>query len=62
MTDRYLYAMIDVYGGCWVINDNATEKVEGLPSLMRQGWKPVRETPYVPATGNSYILILFERA
>ena len=56
--DRYLYAMIDAYGLCWVIRDGETEKVPGLPSLLREGWRPVRETP---AFGASYILILLER-
>jgi hypothetical protein len=63
MTDQYLYAIIDEYGTCWVIDDDGTEKVEGLPWLMRQGWIPLRETPFISdKTTSTYILILFERA
>jgi hypothetical protein len=63
MTDRYLYAIIDEYGTCRVVNDGGTEKVNGLPWLMRQGWKPLRETPFVGDKSTlTYILILFERA
>jgi len=61
MNDRYLYAIISEYGTCWVIGDSTTEKVDGLPSLMRQGWRPVRETPFIGETSNTYILICFER-
>jgi hypothetical protein len=62
MTDNYLYAIINENGTCWVINDGGTEKVAGLPSLMREGWKPVRETPYLGENAMAaYILILFER-
>jgi hypothetical protein len=61
MTDKYLYAIIDEHGTCWVIRENTTEKVEGLPSLMREGWRPVRETPFVGETAFTYILICFER-
>jgi hypothetical protein len=59
--DQHLYAIIDEYGTCWVIQDGGTEKVRGLPWLMRQGWRPVRETPFVPNSGSDYILIYFER-
>jgi hypothetical protein len=61
MSDKYLYAIVDEYGSCWVIRDGTTEKVEGLPSLMREGWRPIRETPYPHAPGRLYILICFER-
>jgi hypothetical protein len=63
MMDKYLYAIIDENGACWVINDGGTERVEGLPWLLRQGWKPLRETPYVSDRAMStYILICLERA
>jgi hypothetical protein len=61
MNDKYLYAMLSTYGECWTVTDGGTEKVDGLPSLMRQGWRPVRETPFVQHTGQSYILIVLER-
>ena len=61
--DRYLYAILDEYGKCWVITDGDTRKVDGLPSLMRQGWRPLRETPFVSnKMSNNYILIYLERA
>lgn len=59
--DRYLYAMIDAFGRCWVITDEGTEKVTGLPSLLREGWHPVRETPIFVSAGSGYTLILLER-
>jgi hypothetical protein len=62
VTDNYLYAIINEYGECWVIRDGTTEKVTGLPSLMREGWRPVRETPFVGERTSTYILICFERA
>jgi hypothetical protein len=62
VTDKYRYAILDENGSCWVVIDGGTEKVEGLPSLMRQGWKPVRETPYVSGRRAAmYILICLER-
>jgi hypothetical protein len=61
MPDRFQYAIIDTFGKCWVITDDGTEKVQGLPWLMRQGWTPVRETPYHIPAGESYVLILLER-
>ena len=63
MTDQYLYAMIDEHGSCWVVVDGGTEKVAGLPSLLREGWKPVRETPFISERMSGlYILICLERA
>ena len=58
---QYLYAILNEYGGCWVVTDGGTEKVAGLPSLLSQGWCPVRETPFVGDTTETYILILLER-
>jgi hypothetical protein len=58
--DRYLYALIDSFGKCWVIVDGGTQKVEGLPWLMRKGWRPIRETPFA-VPGIAYILICLER-
>ena len=58
---QYLYAILDEYGKCWVVKDDATEKVRGLPSLLAEGWHPVRETPFVGDTTDTYILILLER-
>ncbi|MFO0910354.1 MAG: hypothetical protein U0794_18750 [Isosphaeraceae bacterium] len=61
-SDRYLYAIIDEYGKCWIVGDGKTQKVEGISSLMRRGWRPIRETPYVAQRMNStYILICLER-
>jgi hypothetical protein len=61
-SDHYLYAILDTSGRCWVVRDGATEKVAGLPSLMREGRQPIRETPFVPAAGSEYILICLENA
>lgn len=59
--DRFLYAIIDVNGSCWVVLDDTTPQVKGLPWLMRQGWKPIREVPYHSPGGQGYILICLER-
>ena len=59
--DRFLYAILDAFGACWVVTDSGTEKVAGLPWLMRQGWRPIRETPLIQSAGASYVLILLER-
>lgn len=59
--DRYLYALIDSSGHCWVILDGKTERVAGLPSLFRQGWRPVRETAFHTSVGEGYMLIFLER-
>jgi hypothetical protein len=61
MQDKYLYVMIDSYGKCWALTDGGTEKVEGLPSLIRQGYRPLRETPFHNSTGVGYMLIVLER-
>jgi hypothetical protein len=62
MTDKYRYAIIDENGSCWVIVDGGTQRVEGLPSLMSEGWRPVRETPFVSERrASTYILICLER-
>ncbi len=61
--NRYLYVILDFNGGCWEVRDNDTERLEGLPALLEQGWRPVRETPFPPAPGSdAYILILLERS
>lgn len=59
---RYIYAIINANGFCWLVTDSGTKKVQGLPWILRQGWRPVRETPFTPATGTEYILICLERA
>jgi hypothetical protein len=59
--NQFLYAIIDVNGSCWVVLDDTTPKVKGLPWLMRQGWKPIREVPFPSAAGQDYILICLER-
>ena len=56
--DRFLYVLLDTMGRCWAIRVGETEKVAGLPSLLREGWRPVRETP---VHGVAYALILLER-
>jgi hypothetical protein len=61
MRDKYLYAILDEYGHCWTVTDGGTEKMDGLPSLMREGWRPVRETAFHPTAGTGYILIVLER-
>jgi hypothetical protein len=43
------------------VTDGGTEKIAGLPWLLRQGWKPIRETPLIVSAGSSYVLILLER-
>ncbi len=55
---EYQYVIIDDGGKTWRIVDNDNEEAEGLPTLFKQGWRPVREVPYGDGT---YILILLER-
>jgi hypothetical protein len=66
--DQYLYAILALDGTCWVVRDGAREEAEGLPSLMREGWRPIRETPFMPGPpsgiaihGYEFILICLER-
>lgn len=59
---RQLYVILDFYGKCWEVKDDAIERIAGLPSLLEQGWRPVRETPFPPQNGyHPCILILLER-
>jgi len=55
---EYCYVIIDSQGSCWRITNDGYDRQPGLPTLLADGWRPVRETPYhqVP-----YILILLER-
>lgn len=61
MKPEYLYAMLDVFGKCWVVTDQATQ-VYSMAALLQEGWVPIRETPFHAATGSAYILVLLERA
>ena len=56
--EKYCYVIIDALGQCGLIRDDSTEKITGLPSLLKKGWRPVRETPFF---NTLYILILLER-
>jgi hypothetical protein len=49
----YLYVIIDVFGKCWAIRDGETERLAGLPSLLNEGWRPIRETPFPTHTADS---------
>jgi hypothetical protein len=55
---EYVYIILDDGGKTWRVLDNDHEEAEGLPSLFKQGWRPIRETPYGDGT---YFLILLER-
>ncbi|RUL87778.1 hypothetical protein [Tautonia sociabilis] len=57
-----LYVILDDSGLCRIVRDQATERAEGLPSLLADGWRPVRETPFNAAQGTTpTVLILLER-
>ena len=60
MTDllEYQYVILDANGNCWAVVDGGTERIDGLSSLFRAGWRPIRETPF---HSPPYILILLER-
>ena len=60
MKPEYLYAMLDVFGKCWVVTDQATQSYS-MAALLQEGWVPIRETAFHPSTGSSYILVLLER-
>ena len=58
----YQYVILDYKGGCWLVLDNAIERCAGLPSLMADGWRPVRETPFHNDSAvTPYVLILLDR-
>lgn len=59
---EYLYVILDSMGKCLEVSDSGTMKVDGLPSLLRGGWRPVRETPFSGSSNvYSHVLILLER-
>lgn len=60
MKDQYLYALLDADGKCWRIEPQGTVKVS-LADLLTEGWRPLRETPFAPAVGSAYILLVLER-
>lgn len=60
MKPEYAYAMLDIYGKCWVVTDQATEPYS-MARLLGEGWVPIRETPF-HSSGSPYILVLLERA
>ncbi|CAN5824918.1 hypothetical protein BH23PLA1_BH23PLA1_44710 [soil metagenome] len=55
---EYQYVILGSYGNCWAVTDGGTQKLDGLPSLLQAGWRPIRETPF---HSPPYILILLER-
>lgn len=61
MKPEYVYAMLDVFGKCWIITDQATQSYS-MAQLLSEGWVPIRETPFHAGTGSAYILVLLERA
>lgn len=52
------YVILDPGGRCRRVVDGGTEPVDGLVTLLTDGWRPVRETAW-QSTGQ--ILILLER-
>ena len=60
MKTEYLYAILDADGKCWRIVPGGNAKVN-LTDLLDEGWRPLRETPYAPAVGTAYVLIVLER-
>ena len=60
MRMQYQYAILDANGGCWKIEGQGTSKAN-LIELMADGWRPLRETPFAPAVGAAYVLLVLER-
>ena len=60
MKTEYLYAILDADGKCWRIVQAGTTKVS-LVDLIGEGWRPLRETPFAPAVGSAYVLLVMER-
>ncbi|WP_169977212.1 hypothetical protein [Tautonia rosea] len=59
---EYRYVILDYNGNCWLVQDGGTQKTSGLPSMLAEGWVPVRETPFhTEGTVTPYILILLEQ-
>ena len=60
MKTEYLYAILDSDGKCRRIVQGGNTVVS-LVDLLDDGWRPLRETPYPPANGAMYVLIVLER-
>ena len=60
MKTEYLYAILDANGACWQIEGRGTVKAT-LPDLLADGWRPLRETPFAPAVGAAFVLLVLER-
>ncbi len=60
MKDQYLYALLDADGKCRRIESQGTVKA-ALVDLVADGWRPLRETPFAPAVGSAYMLLVLER-
>jgi hypothetical protein len=58
---EYLFVILDYNGVCWIVRDQTTERAQGLPALLAEGWRPVRETPFSGSGMAPYVLILLER-
>jgi hypothetical protein len=58
----FLYLILEPSGRCRRIVDSGTEAVDGLASLLRDGWRPVRETPFSGSSSSGgQVLLLLER-
>ncbi len=53
---EHLFVVLDNQGICRRIIDGGTEHVAGLPSLLKEGWRPVRETSF--GEGGLVLLLL----
>ncbi len=60
MKTEYLYAILDANGACWRLEGQGTTKAN-LAELLAGGWRPLRETPFAPAVGAAYVLLVLER-
>ena len=59
---EYRFVILDYNGNCWIVRDNATEKSEGLATMLAEGWTPIRETAFhSEGTVTPYVLILLEK-
>lgn len=55
---EYLYAILDSWGQCWRVADGEAQTVPGMPYLLGEGWRPVREVSF---GDGGHVLILLER-
>lgn len=59
---EFLYVILESSGQCSVLKDGGAERIDGIPGLLKDGWRPLRETPFSDSgSAKPCILAVFER-